>query len=535
MDSINNYSSIPAMALDSAARWGDQNAVVDGGSSLTFKALAELMIQVARALVASGIRPGDRVAVWAPNSIAWIPAVLGIQAAGGWVVPLNTRLKSDEAIYILEKTDASMLFTVDEFIGINYRSLLSAANPDLKVLKNTVLLPTPGHIETPEWNEFLKLGESVDSQLIHDQIAAIKPFDVSDIIFTSGTTSAPKGVMLTHMGSLGAYHIFNRDFGLDENSRYMITTPFFHCFGYKAGWMMAMMNGAASYPVAVFDGRKALELISSQGITHMGGSPTMFDAMLADPELDSFDLSHLNTCVISATTIPEQIVHRVRNELTIVNTLTGYGLTENHGFVSLTSPTDGAEVIASTAGRIIPELEFRVVDEQGNDVPDGTDGELLIRGFMNMKGYYRDEEETAKAVVDGWVLTGDIVRVDGNRYLKITDRKKDIYIMGGFNVAPAEVENALIEMDGIAQIAVVAAPDTKFGEVGAAFIIRNPGSEITKQQVIDYASEHLANYKVPRHVEFVDSYPMNAMGKVLKRDLKTLIEARLARGAKSDN
>lgn len=528
MNSINNYSSLPAMALASAKEWGAKNAIVDGDSTLSFQALADMMVQVAQSLIASGIKPGDRIAVWAPNSIAWIPAVLGIQAAGAWVVPLNTRLKSDEAIYILEKTDAEMIMAADEFMGMNYIAGLTEAKPSLRALEKTVVLPPPESLHTADWDAFLARGKDVDSQQVYDLISAIKGDDVCDIIFTSGTTSAPKGVLLTHMGSLGTYNIFNRDFGLKADSRYMITTPFFHCFGYKCGWMMAMMNGATSYPVAVFDGRKSLELVSNEGITHMGGSPTMFDAMLDDPEFTQFDLSSLNTCVISATAIPEKIVHRVRNEMGISNTFTGYGLTENHGFVSLTAPCDGPEVVATTAGRIIPELEYKVVDDEGKEVPNGEDGELILRGFMNMKGYYQDDAETEKAMGDGWLKTGDVVRVDENRYIKITDRKKDIYIMGGFNVAPAEVENSMLAMDGIAQIAIVAAPDKKFGEVGAAFVVKAAGSNISEDDVIAYAREHLANYKVPRYVEFVDSYPMNAMGKVLKRDLKKVIEAKLA-------
>lgn len=524
---MHNHSSIPAMALESAKQWGDKNAIVDGDSCLSFQALSDMMIAVAQSLIANGIKPGDRIALWAPNSIGWIPAALGILAAGAWVVPLNTRLKDDEAAYILEKTDASMLFTVDEFLGVNYVDILSRAKPGLRALNKIVMVPPPASIQTPAWSEFLALGKNIDSQQVYDQISSTAAEDVSDIIFTSGTTSAPKGVMLTHGGSLEAYSIFNRDFGLNASSRYMITTPFFHCFGYKAGWMMAMMNGATSYPIAIFNGRKSLELVSNEGITHMGGSPTMFDAMLEDPEFERFDLSTLNTCVISATTIPEKVVHRVRNELTITNTLTGYGLTENHGFVSLSTANDSAELVSTTAGKVIAELDYRVIDDNGNDVEQGKDGELLIRGTTNMKGYYQDKAETDKAVIDGWLHTGDIVRIDSNRYIKITDRKKDIYIMGGFNVAPAEVEHSMLKMEGIAQIAIVAAPDAKFGEVGAAFIIRAAESIITEEDVIAYAREHLSNYKVPRHVEFVEAYPMNAMGKVLKRDLKTIIEEKL--------
>jgi acyl-CoA synthetase (AMP-forming)/AMP-acid ligase II len=515
------------MVVESAQHWGEQDAVIDGACQLSFQGLADLMAQVAQSLIASGIKPGDRVAIWAPNSISWIPAALGVLAVGAWLVPLNTRLKGEEAAYILDKTDAAMLLTVDGFLGFNYVELLRACAPSLRALNKTVILPNPGSMETPSWQNFLQTGESVDSRQVYELIAKLSAEDISDIIFTSGTTGQPKGVMLRHGASLKGYGNFNHAFGLNAASRYIITTPFFHCFGYKAGWMMALMHGAASYPVAIFDGRKTLELISENGITHMGGSPTMFTAMLDDPEREKFDLSTLETAVISASSIPEQVVQRVRNELGISSTLTGYGLTEHHGFASLTQADDDVDVVITTAGKITPDIEARVVDTEGNDVSPGEDGELLLRGYLAMSGYYEDEKATAETLVDGWLHTGDIVRMNPQHYITITDRKKDIYIMGGFNVAPAEVEQVLLSMEGISQIAVVAAPDEKFGEVGAAFIIAAPDSTINAEQVIQYAREHLANYKVPRYVEFVDGFPLNAMGKVLKRDLKTVIENKL--------
>lgn len=291
---------------------------------------------------------------------------------------------------------------------------------------------------------------------------------------------------------------------------------------------MAMLAGAVSYPVAVFDGRTALETITSQGITHLAGSPTMFNAMLDDPQRDDFSFESVESAIISASTIPEVLVHRVRDEMGVNSIITAYGLTENHGFVSTTHPYDTPETVVTTAGQVISELEARVVDDEGNDLPVGEEGELLVKGFMVMSGYYGDEEATAKAVIDGWLHTGDVVRMDENRYLKIVDRKKDIYIMGGFNVAPAEVEETILQLDGVAQVAVVGAPDERFGEVGAAFLIRYPDSGITAEQVINYCKEHLANYKVPRYVEFLEAYPLNATGKVLKRELRDQIAAKLA-------
>lgn len=516
----NEFTTIPAMALASADRWAERTAVIDGSASLTFRGVADLMVQIGQALIARGIQPGDRVAIWAPNAIAWIPVALAVQAVGAWLVPLNTRLRGEEAAYILRKTDAAMLFTVSGFLGTDYLRMLEQADAGLRALQSTVVIPNPGQLDVEGWQAFIDSGSAVAAEQVNHRMAALGPDDISDIIFTSGTTSLPKGVLLRHGASLAAYSVFNRSYGVGEGDRYLIITPFFHCFGYKAGWMMAMMHGAVTLPMAVFEGRKALELIHEQRITHMGGSPTMYLAMLEDSERSRFNLSSLTAVTISATTVPEVVVHRVRDELGVSHTFTGYGLTETHGFVSLTGPADLPAAVATTAGRIIDELEFRVVDDTGCDVPPGEDGELWVRGFNVTPGYYEDPEGTANAVVEGWLHTGDVVRVDADRYLTVTDRKKDIYIMGGFNVAPAEVEQELLKMPGVSQVAVVGAPDPDFGEVGAAFIIRAAGSDLTGEQVIAYARERLANYKVPRKVMFVEAFPVNAMGKTLKRELR---------------
>jgi len=511
------------MALASARTWGHQVAVIDGEAHLSFQGVADIMVQVARGLIARGVQPGDRVAIWAPNAIAWIPVALGVQAAGAWLVPLNTRLLGEEAAYILAKTDARALFTVQDFLGVDYQAMLMAQDPNLRALGDVVQLPLPGGLDSPDLARLLADGSAVEEGEVHRRIAALTGDDICDIMFTSGTTSMPKGVLLRHGASLEAYRIFNRSYGMAAGSHCIITTPFFHCFGYKAGWMMALDHGAVSHPVAVFDGRTALAMIQREGITHMGGSPTMFQAMLDDPERDSYDLSSLDSVVISATTVPEHLVHRVRDELGVEYAITGYGLTENHGFVSVNRRGDAPHLIATTAGRVIDEIEAVVVDDDGDEVEPQEQGELWVKGFMVTPGYYDDPEATAAAISDGWLHTGDIVTMNEDRYLRITDRKKDIYIMGGFNVAPAEVENVIAKMEGVAQVAVVGAPDPRFGEVGAAFVIPRVAGVLSGEEVIDHCRRRLANYKVPRHVIFVDAFPLNAMGKVLKRDLRDRI------------
>ena len=513
------YRSIPRMAQEAARRFQDRAAVVDGDLTFSFADLERDMFDVARSLIASGVVPGDRVAVWAPNSAAWIPTALGILATGAWLVPLNTRFKGAEAAYILEKTDARVLFAVGHFLDTDRLEMLRAEAPRLRAVAGAVELPEPGSYESPGWSDFLARGSGVGDDEVRARLDAIGPDDVSDIMFTSGTTGYPKGAMLRHGTSLRCYESFNAGYGLGEDDHHLVATPFFHCFGYKAGWMLSLMAGATTVPMSVFDGEEALRVIERERITHIPGPPTIFWSILDHPRRKEFDLSSLRTCVVSAATVPVTLLERLADELD-VQPVSGYGLTENHALVSVSMPGDAPDIVATTVGRIIPDLEVRVVDDEGHDVPHGQQGELLVRGYAHMSGYYDEPEATAAVIVDGWLHTGDIVTLDERGYLKITDRKKDMYIMGGFNVAPAEVEKALLGLHGVAQVAVVGMPDEHFGEVGAAFVVPKPGAAVTPDDVVEFARERLANFKVPRRVEIRDELPMNATGKVLKGVLR---------------
>jgi acyl-CoA synthetase (AMP-forming)/AMP-acid ligase II len=512
--------TIPQLARASAERFGDAQAIVDGDQRLSFADVAAQMRAVAASLIAAGVEPGDRVAIWAPNCPAWIIAALGVHAAGGWLVPINTRLTGAEAAYILAKTDARALFASDGFLGRDFVGSLRAAAPRLRALRGVVELPLPGFAATSRWDEFLCRGAEVATDRVEARIDAGQPGDISDVIFTSGTTGTPKGVMLRHGASLRGYRIFAERFGLHAGDRYLVPTPFFHCFGYKAGWMIALMVGAVTFPLAVFDAAVVLELITRQRITHFPGPPTMFSALLDHPRRDDFDLSSLRHAIIGAASIPAELVRRMREELGIGAILSAYGLTENHALASLTAPDDPPDVVASTVGTPLPGVSIRIVDDTGADVPAGQPGELFIKSPFVMSGYFDDHEATALAVNGGWLHTGDIGSFDDQGHLRITDRKKDMFIVGGFNVAPAEVEKALLGLDAVAQVAVVGMPDDYYGEVGAAFVIPRQGAQISADEVMAYAREHLANYKAPRRVEVVDAFPVNATGKVLKTELR---------------
>jgi HIP---CoA ligase len=514
------FGTIPRMVCASAESFGGADAIVDGDRHVSFVEVARDMRAVARSLMAAGVEPGDRVALWAPNSASWIAAALGVHATRAWLVPLNTRLKGAEAADILARTDARVLFATDGFSGNDYVGSVRAVAPQLRALQHTVHLPPPGATTTPAWDAFLASGGDIAPARVTASIGAGAPEDVSDVIFTSGTTGAPKGVMLRHGASLHGYQIFSDHFGLRTGDRYIVPTPFFHCFGYKAGWMISLMAGAVALPLAVFDADAMLELIDRERITHIPGPPTMFQALLNHPRREQFDLSSLRHAMIGAASIPSELVRRVRVELGVGAILSAYGLTENHALVSLTAPDDSPEVVATTVGRALPGVKVRIVDDAGADLPAGQPGEVLIRSPFQMTGYFRDEEASAAAIVNGWLHTGDIGILDDRQYLRVTDRKKDMFIVGGFNVAPAEVEKVLLGMDGVAQVAVVGMPDDYFGEVGAAFVIPRDGAPLAPEDVMGYARTHLANFKVPRRVDIVDALPLTATGKVLKNELR---------------
>jgi acyl-CoA synthetase (AMP-forming)/AMP-acid ligase II len=518
------FRSIPNMALMAAETWGQEPSVVDGEVSLSFAEMADAMTRVGRALIASGVKPGDRVGLWAPNSAVWIEAALGVQAAGAWLVPINTRFKGDEAAYVVARAGIRFLFTVDSFLGVDYPNLLRASLPSSDDLPQIVTLPGPGTASSASWGEFLAGADAESEDAVLRRIHNLRPDDVSDVIFTSGTTGMPKGVMLRHGASLRGYESFNRGVGLTAGDRHAIVVPFFHCFGYKAGWMLDRMMGAATYPVAVFDPESLMGLVQKERITHLDGPPTLFTSMLDHPHYHDYDLSSLRSGTVSAAAVPAELITRLRQDVGM-GAMSGYGLTECHALVSVAHPEDPAELIASTVGHPLPDVEVEIIDTGGRPVAVGETGEIVVRGYNMMSGYFADPEATAGVVVDGWLRTGDIGRLDDLGYLRITDRKKDIFMTGGFNVSPVEVERALLRFPKIGEVAVVGTPDERLGEVGVAFVVAKPGVELSADEVAAYASEHLANFKVPRRVRIMGDLPRNSTGKVVKPELRRLAQA----------
>jgi acyl-CoA synthetase (AMP-forming)/AMP-acid ligase II len=507
-----------------AERYADQVAIQDGAVSLSYTALNEARLQVAAAFHACGLAHGDRIAIWAPNIYQWILAAIGAQTLGIVIVPINTRWKGAEAAYALNMSRVRMLFTVGDFLGQSYPAML--ADQDLPHLESIVMLQgsSAGALA---WGDFLARGAGVSLERVAALAQQVSPTDPLDIGFTSGTTGAPKGVVTGHGQNIRVFETWSATVGLRSDDNYLIISPFFHSFGYKAGWLAAIIRGAKILPVLTFDLDAVLAQIERDRVTMVPGAPTIYQSILAHPRRGEFDLSSLRLAVTGAAPVPVELVNKMREELKVEVVVTAYGLTETCGCVSICEADDPAEVISGTSGKPMAGVEVKVVDSAGGEVPCGDAGEIWVRGYNVMQSYLDDPVETARTITaDGWLKTGDVGVMDTAGYIRITDRIKDMFIVGGFNCYPAEIENSLCSLEGVAQAAVIGVADERMGEVASAWLVLTPGADLDEARVIDWCRQHMANYKVPRVVHIVDSLPMNASGKVLKTELKEM-EARL--------
>ncbi len=500
--------TIPELLTRAVDAHGDRTAVVDGDTSLTYTQLDTAARTFGAALVASDIEVGDRVAMWAPNSLEWIVSFLGLELAGATLVPINTRFKGTEAADILRRSHARALITVTEFLGADYLAMIEGATlPDLTLRITDAAAFARG--ATPEARAEL---DARAAKVVDD--------DVSDILFTSGTTGVPKGVVQTQSRTTRIGTDWVAMTGLTADDRYLMVNPYFHMFGLKAGILACIAAGATMLPEPVFDADRVLQRIATERVTVLPGAPTIYQALLDHPERASYDLSSLRVAVTGAADIPVELIRRVFDELPFTVVRTGYGLTEG-GTASGTGPDDDPGTIATTVGKARPGFDLKVVDSAGESVAAGETGEVLLRGATVMSHYLDDPEATAASfTTDGFLKTGDLGTLDENGNLRIVGRAKDMFIVGGFNAYPAEIENLLIAHPAIRAVAVIGIPDDRLGEVGMAFVVTEPGASLDEDAVIAWARAEMANYKAPRRVTFLDELPVNATGKVEKNVLR---------------
>ncbi|WP_416969661.1 FadD3 family acyl-CoA ligase [Streptomyces sp. 4F14] len=472
--------SIPELVRLAADAYGDAEAVVDGELRLTFTALADQVARTAGAFASAGVRTGDRVALWAPNSAEWIVAALGILAAGAAVVPVNTRFRDEEAHDIVVRSGARLLLVQNGFLEREFTGPPGVRVIDLRK------------------DDFLASGPPLE--------LPVDGGDLADIIFTSGTTGRPKGVMTTHAQILRLYTEWCDLAQLRTGDRYLMVNPFFHIFGLHAGIVASLVRGATMLPVAVFDVARVLELVEREKVTVLPGPPTLYHSLLEAGR--TRELGSLRVAVTGSADIPVELVRRITTELPFTHLMTGYGLTEA-GTVTASRPGDSYEAIATTVGRPCAGVEVRIAD----------DGEVLVRGYSVTSGYLDDPKATADAIdPQGWLHTGDLGELDAEGRLKIVGRKKDMFVVGGFNAYPAEIEGYLLRHPAVAQVAVVGVPDARMGEVGKAYVV--PRAEVTEAALIAWAKERMAGFKVPRYIEFRTELPLTATGKVLKDQLR---------------
>ncbi|KAA9156184.1 fatty acid--CoA ligase family protein [Amycolatopsis acidicola] len=470
-------ATIPQLVRTAGERFGDAEAVVNGPLRLSFAELAERVRVAAGAFAKAGIGKGDRAAIWAPNSAEWVIAAFGLVTAGGVLVPVNTRFKPDEAADVITRSGAKLVLAQQGFLGLEFTAPVPVV--DLR-------------------SGFLDDGAPFERE--------VDGTDIADIVFTSGTTGKSKGVLMNHQQTLRLYAEWCDLADLREGDRYLIVNPFFHTFGYKAGCIASLIRGATILPVPVFDVDRVLDLVERERITMLPGPPTLYHSLLE--ARGTRDLSSLRAAVTGAADIPVELIRRIRRELPFQSIMTGYGLTEA-GTATASRPGDSFEDIATTVGTPCDGVEVRVAE----------DGEVLVRGYSVMQGYLDDPVATAEAIdAENWLHTGDLGTLDGRGHLRIVGRKKDMFIVGGFNAYPAEIEGFLLEHPAVAQAAVIGVPDERLGEVGKAFVVRR--RPVTAGELIAWSRERMAGFKVPRFVEFLPELPMNGTGKVMKDELR---------------
>jgi len=515
--------SIPAQVMHNAGRLADDIALNDSGRDTSYRELASEIEETGRALMAAGVEHGDRISVWAPNSTRWIVAALAAQSVGAALVPINTRYKTLEAVHPLTRTSARMLIAAGGFMGVDPGRAIAEAEASSGQQIRLIDLGAADD-DTTSWETLLAGADAVDPEEWRARLDAVGPDDLSDIMFTSGSTGLPKGVRHRHGPTMRQTFNTTEENGIREGDRLLIVNPFFHVFGYTGGWVPGLFAGGTVYPMAVFDVDEVLDAIEREQITYFPGPPTIFHSILTHPRLMETDVSSLRASLTGSADVPVDLIQDMLDELTFERVIQAYGMTEC-GTATNTIAADNAETVATTVGKASKDLEVRVVDPHNRPVVDGDDGEIVVRGYAVMDGYWDDPEATAATIdEDGWLHTGDRGSRDDNGYFRILGRIKDMYIVGGFNVYPAEVENMIREHPGVDDVAVIGVPDQRLGEVGCAFVV--PATQLDEEQFVAWCRERMANFKVPRHVEILEVFPLTGSNKVSKVELRALAEQR---------
>jgi fatty-acyl-CoA synthase len=507
-------------------RWPDREALVVRHQDirLTYGELNEQVDRLARALMAAGLEPGDRLGIWAPNCAEWVLVQFASAKAGVILVNVNPAYRTSELEYALDHSGCRMLIAAREFKASDYVAMVEEVRPKLHGLERVV------HLETPAWEELLGESDGVGEDALRERSASLDFDDPINIQYTSGTTGFPKGATLSH------HNILNNGFFVAEMCRYTeadrvcIPVPFYHCFGMVMGNLGCVTHGAAMVvPAPAFEPGAVLETVQEERCTSLYGVPTMFIAELAHPDFASFDLSSLRTGIMAGSPCPVEVMKRVVDEMHMGDVTICYGMTETSPVSTQTGADDSLEKRVSTAGRVHPHVEVKIVDPaSGRTVARGEPGELLTRGYSVMRGYWEEPERTAEAIdASRWMHTGDLATMDADGYVNIVGRSKEMVIRGGENIYPREIEEFLIGHPDVEDVAVFGVPDRRYGEELMACLRLGDGASCDEEDVREFCRGRIAHFKVPRYVSFVDEFPMTVTGKVQKFKMRDAAVAEL--------
>jgi fatty-acyl-CoA synthase len=533
--------SVGALLTRLAAELPRREALVYSHHGLrwTFRQLNDEARLVARGLIAQGIGRGDRVAVWATNVPEWIVLQFALAKIGAVLVTVNTSLRSAEIEYLLAQNETSTLVTIRGLRGVDYIDELrraGALNDDggtpakFPHLRRIIFIGGECPAGLIPYEAVRAAAHAVPDHHVAAAEAAVGLDDVINMQYTSGTTGFPKGVMLTSRNIVNNGYWLGEGLGYTPEDRLCLCVPLFHCFGCVIGVLGAYTHGACICALEAFDARKVLETVERERCTALYGVPTMFLAELEDPEFDRFDLTSLRTGIMASALCPEPLMRKVIDKMHLPELTIAYGLTETSPGLTQTPRDATLEERTQTVGKVMPEIEIRIVDPAtGQDLPAGARGELWARGYVVMKGYYNMPEQTAAAIThDGWLRTGDQASVDAQGNVRITGRIKDLIIRGGENIAPKEVEDVLRTHPAVSDVSVYGIGSDFFGEEVAAAVRPVPGATIDAAEVMRFCADRLARFKIPRHIRIVESFPMTASGKIQKFKLRELHEAELS-------
>ena len=515
------------------SRWGDRPALIvcQQGVRWSYRELAEKVDTMAAGLIALGLRPGERIGIWSPNNAEWVVTQFATAKAGLILVNINPAYRLSELEYTLNKVGCRALVTATAFKTSDYIGMLNSLAPELRHTR-------PGHLDAAKlpalrsviqigpgtspgmlaFDSVYILGGSAERQRLSELKGLLQFDEPINIQFTSGTTGLPKGATLTHHNILNNGYFCGECMGYTEQDRVCIPVPLYHCFGMVIGNLACLTHGSAMVlPGEGFDPLATLQAVATERCTSLYGVPTMFIAELDHPEFGKFDLTHLRTGMMAGAPCPIEVMRRCIREMHLSEMTIGYGMTETSPVSTQTARDDDLERRVSSVGRVHPHVEIKIIDREGRVVPQGTPGEFCTRGYSVMLGYWDDGERTGQAIdATGWMHTGDLATMDADGYCNIVGRIKDMVIRGGENVYPREIEEFLYRHPKIQDVQVFGVPDDRYGEELCAWIRLRPGETLTAEDLREFCRDQIAHYKIPRHIRFVNEFPMTITGKIQK-------------------